>query len=315
MKRVPLTVLALLLAVTLGATTASVSARAAVQAAAPTDLLQVLPDGDAVIVVDVQRVLTSNLFSQEKLKTLLAKAQSEVAQLGFQMSDVSTAAIAFPTAKFNDPVIAVRGTFAAADILARLRDNAKVKLTTESYKGVDVHSVNEIGKTNGMAFTFLDAGTVVAGRTAAVRAAIDVRGGERASISKNAKLMDGLSQHASAAIRFALNVTPDLTKGLEASGLPLPNFSSINLVFGGIDLSTHASLNATLRNDTAENAKAMAEQLNSLFGLVKGLLGGSNDPKMAKIMEAVKTISIVNSDIDVKITGSVPMDLIGQLIR
>lgn len=321
MKRVRMGVWALMLAAmvatmaAIGAGIAAVNAGTASQPAGQTDLLQVLPDGHAVIVVDVQRVLSSNLFSQDKLKGLLEKAQGEVAQLGFNISDLSSAAIAFPTAKFSDPTIAVSGTFNQTDIVGRLRNNAKVKLTSEKYKNFDVHAVAEAGKTDSMAFTFLDANTVVAGTPVSVRSAIDVRGGEKAGISKNAKLMDGLSQNASAPIRFALNVTPEMTKGLESSGLPLPNFSSINLVFGGIDLTNSVALNATLRNNTADGAKAMAEQLNSLFGLVKGLLGGSNDPKMGPIGEALKTVSIVNTDVDVKITGSVPIELIGQIIR
>ena len=314
MKNVSTAVLSLMLAATV-AVVVGVSVRTAAQPAAPIDLLQVLPDGNGVIVVDVQRVLTSSLFSQEKLKGLLAKAQGEVAQLGFNMTDVRTAAIAFPSAKFNDPTVAVTGTFNQADILARLRDNSKVKLASEKYKGLDVHTVTETGKTTSMAFVFLDAETVVGGQLTSVRAAIDVRGGEKPGISGNAKLMDALAQNAASPIRFALVMSPEVTKGLESSGLPLPNFSSINLIFGGLDLASNVALNATLRNNTAENAKAMADQLNSLFSMVKGLLGGSNDPKMAPIVEAIKTVSIVNTDIDVKITGSVPVDLIGQIIR
>ena len=314
MKRVSTAVFALMLALTVTGL-ASMAARTAAQPVVQTDLLQVLPDGHAIIVVDVQRVLSSNLFSQDKLKNLLAKAQAEVAQLGFNMADLQNAAIAFPTAKFSDPTIAVSGTLNQADILARLRENSKIKVTSEKYKSGEVHSITEIGKTSVMAFTFVDANTVVAGTPTSVRAAIDVRSGEKPSIAKNAKLMDGLSQSAAAAIRFALNVTPEMTKGLESSGLPLPSFSTLNLVFGSLDVSNVVALNATLRNNTPENAKAMADQLNNLFGLVKGLLGGSTDPKMAPIAEAIKTISIVSTDVDVKITGSVPADLIGQLIR
>lgn len=324
MKRVTLAVVALLLAtavsVSYGAIGAANNAPTMAQPVTQTDLLQVLPDSSGVIVVDVQRVLTSNLFSQEKLQGLLAKAQNEVSQLGFQMSDVQTAAVAFPTAKLSDPTVAVSGTFNQTDILARLRDNSKVKLTSEKYKNADVHIVTETGKTetgktSSMAFTFVDASTVVAGPVASVRNSIDVRGGEKPSLRANAKLMDGLTQSASSAIRFALNVTPEMTKGLESSGLPLPSFSTINLIFGGIEMSNNITLNATLRNNTADSARILAEQLNSLFAMVKGLLGGSNDPKMGPIADALKTISIVNTDVDVKITGAVPAELIGQLIR
>jgi hypothetical protein len=105
-----------------------------------------------------------------------------------------------------------------------------------------------------------------------------------------------------------------MTEGLKSNDFPLPEFSSISLVFGTIDVGAGLDINATLRSDNAEHAKSIAERLNGLLSMVKGLVVLGGDAKMAAIAEALKSVNIVNSDIDVKITGNLPMDLLNTLI-
>src|SRR6185295_3143903 len=104
------------------------------------------------------------------------------------------------------------------------REDSKVKITSQKYKNVDLYTVSGSGSasTDQMTFAFLDATTVVAGKSTGVQASIDARNGERPNITKNAKLMEGLSQNTTSAIRFALQITPEMTKGLEGAGIPLP---------------------------------------------------------------------------------------------
>jgi hypothetical protein len=164
-----------------------------------------------------------------------------------------------------------------------------------------------------MAFAFYDASTVVAGSAEAVRASIDVKTGAKPGVLKNEKLAASLAQNPAAAIRFALVITPAMTSGL-SSELPIPDFSSVNLIFGTIDVSYGVELNATLRNDTAEHAKSIAERLNGLLEMAKGYLGSTSDPKLLPVVDALKTISITTADVDVRITGNVPMDLLTRLL-
>jgi hypothetical protein len=93
------------------------------------------------------------------------------------------------------------------------------------------------------------------------------------------------------------------------------DFSSIKLVFGSIDIASGVDLNATLRSDNADHAKSIASQLSGLLDMVRGMIGSSTDPKVAPIAAALKSVNISASDIDVHITGSVPMDVLSQLLK
>ncbi len=320
MKKITILAMALLMAIS--AAVVNRAAQPAPQSGA--ELLNTLPDGKAAIIIDVQRVISSNLFSQEKLKNLLDKAQNETSQMGVKISDIQAIALSFPTSKFSDPVVAISGTLNQNNILAQLRDKQNVKVETEKYKGFDIQRVSETskpdasGKTtlnNKTAFAFLDANTAVVGSSISVRAAIDVRSGDRPSLAKNAELMGALSQNSTAPINFALKMDEGMAKGLSNDSLPLPNLESLKMIFGAVELTNGVGLNATLRSDTAEHAKAMADQLNGLLTMAKGFLAASTDPKTASIGEALKSLSVTATDVDVKIVGNLPMDLIGQFLK
>jgi hypothetical protein len=316
MKRITIVALTLMLAISAGI--ANSAARSA--PAAASELLNSLPNGSGVVLVNVKTVLGSSLFAQGKLKSALEKVESEISQVGLKLSDLDSAAISFSSGKFNNPTIVVSGAFNQAALLARAKDSGKVTITSQKYKNFDVYSVADVKaattKTpNDMAFAFLDASTVAAGNAAGVRASIDARSGETPNITKNAKLMEGLSQSASSPIRFALEITPGMTKGLESTGIPMPNFSGLQMVFGSVNLDAGIALDASLRNDTVEHAKEMTDQLNSLLGLVKGLMGSSDDAKMAPLVEVLKSIKVINTNADVKVTAALPAEILAKFFN
>ncbi|HKS42477.1 MAG TPA: hypothetical protein VJX74_17825, partial [Blastocatellia bacterium] len=84
MKRVALAAILLALAVS-----ASASRTSAGAAQTGNDLLQILPDGHAVVVVDVQRVTSSSLWAtlstQNKIKSEIDKAQAEISEMGINL--------------------------------------------------------------------------------------------------------------------------------------------------------------------------------------------------------------------------------------
>ena len=323
MKRVVLA--AIMLALALSAGVSQSTARPVPQAG--NALLGVLPNGNAVLLVDVQRVTSSALWtalaSQDKFHSSFNKIQSELSEVGLTINDLQTVAISFSSGNTNNPAIAVAGNLNQSALLARLRADSKVKVKSETYKGFEVFKVEPV-KTKSPAegqhhqsdpgsFAFLDAGTVVAGSPTSVRAAIDVKTGSQPSIAQNAKLNDALAASGGAAVRFAAEITPALASHLPTGDMG--DFSSINLIFGGIDVTSGIDLNATLRNDTAEHAQSVTKQLNSLLDMARTFLGSSKDPKMAPIVAALKSVSITGSDIDVHVTGNVPMEVLGQLFH
>lgn len=301
-------------------------------------LLDALPDGTAVAVIDFQKIAGSSLWAtinaQGKLKSEIDKAQSEMAGLGVKLSDVHTVALVFPGAGLNNPTVALTGGFEQNDLLTRLRASGKVKLTSEKYKDFEIYSVRSIPTAvaskemsgtkpagtrvatvtkDETSFVFYDASTLVAGSLEGVRASVDVKTGVRPSITQNAKLTDALAQNPAAAIRFAFALTPAMTRGLQSGDLPV-DFSSITLIFGTIDVGSGIDLNATLRSDNAEHAKSISERLNALLTMASGFLGSMGDPKMAPIAEALKTVKIISADADVKIAGNLPMELLNSLL-
>jgi hypothetical protein len=298
------------------------------------ELLQLLPDGNILAVIDVQRMTTSSLWAmlstQPKVKSTLDKMQSDIAEVGVRLSDIQTAALVFSGKAFDNPTVAVTGAFDQTAVLARLRSNPKVKLTSEKYKNYEVFKAEPVPsaggepakpgapapvqKTDETSFSFYDSRTVVVGSAASVRASVDTRSGARASVAQNAKLTEAIGQNASAAIRFAITVTPSMTSGLSSS-LPIPDFASVNLIFGALDVTSGVELSATLRNDTADHAKSVAERLNGLLTMVKGFLTAASDPKMAAVNNALKSVSIVGNDIDVVVTASLPQEFFTQLFK
>lgn len=328
--------------------TANVKWGSAGSASRAGELLDVLPDGNVVAIIDFQKLAASNLWtaisSQQKFKGSLDKVDSEMAELGVKLSDVNTIALVFSSLSLNSPAVAVTGQFQQNDLLARLRAGGKMKLTSERYKNFDIYKAETISasveskdqakETNqaselkslaagarktavnkdGTAFVFHGSNIIVAGSLEAVRASIDVKTGAKPGIAQNGKLAGALAQNPAAAIRFALTVTPAMTSGLQSSELPIPDFSSISLIFGTIDVASGIDLNATLRSDTAEHAKSIADRLSGLLAMAAGYLGAMSDPKMTPIGEALKTVKITSANADVKITGSVSIDLLNSLL-
>lgn len=322
--------IAFLVALVMIAVVAAVNLSQARSTTRAVSLLDALPDGTAVAVIDFQKIAGSSLWTainaQDKLRSEIDKAQSEMADLGVKLSDVHTVALVFPGAGLNSPTLALAGGFEQNDLLARLRASAKVKLTSEKYKGIDIYNARSAlsgtkstGTTSATvkkdetSFVFHDASTLVIGSADAVRASIDVKTGARPGLTQNSKLTDALAQNPAAAIRFAFALTPAMTSGLQSGDLPV-DFSSITLVFGTIDVGAGIDLNATLRSDNAEHAKSISERLNGLLTMASGFLGAMSDAKMAPIAEALKTVKIISADADVRITGNLPMELLNSLL-
>jgi hypothetical protein len=301
------------------------------------DLLQTLPDGSGVIVIDLQKVTSSALWStisaQQKLKGVIDKAQSEISEFGLKLGDMRTMALVFPSTKLSSPIVAINGAFDQKELLDRVRSNTKVKLTSEKYKNFDIYSVKPVppadakssaastssGSPTGRAdssFVFRDANTILAGSVEAVRSSIDVITGSKPAIGQNQVLTDALAQSPTAAVKFAVSITPSMTTGLQNSDLPIPDFSTLKLIYGSIEVSSGIDLNATLRSDSDEHAKSIADRLNGLLEMARGYLGAaSSNPKSASIVDALKAVTITTANVDVKITGSFPADLLGSLFN
>ena len=290
------------------------------------DLLRVLPDGHTCFVLDVKKVTSSSLWaaisSSDPAKGALEHMQSEMAEIGIKLTDISTVAVVFLEGAGKDAVVAVNGAFNQNALLARLRADQKIKLTSEKYKNFDLYSVREVadskktGDNFDASFVFYDDGTVVAGPPASVRASVDVKTGQRASIAQNEKMGAALAQNPAAAARFAILMNSGMMGSIKTSELPLPDFSTISMAFGAVDVSSGVDLNVTLRSDTAEHANAIADSLNGLLAMARGFLGaGAGDAKGKAIADTLKSVTITGVEADVKITGNLSAEVLAQVLR
>ena len=293
------------------------------------ELLAALPDGNAAFVVDVKRVLSSSLWaaisSHDPAKGALERMQSEMSEIGVKLTDINSVAIVFQGGGGKDAVIAANGTFNQNDLLARLRTDQKIKLTSEKYKNFDIYTVKGVspaepkkqsGENFDASFWFCGDGIVVSGPVAGVRAAVDVKTGQRSSIAQNEKIGAALAQNSTAAARFAIVLTPGMKGAMQSSDFPLPDFSTISMAFGAIDIGSGVDLNLTLRSDTAEHAKSIADSLNGLLGMARGFLGAAaGDAKGKALAGALKSVTINGVDADVKITGNLSAEVLAEVLR
>jgi hypothetical protein len=320
MKRI--LIIALLLGLTSGAPPRRTSAATA-PAQSAGDPLELLPDGMGVAVINIKQMVASDVWAlvmgSSKVTHYIERAEADLNTIGLKVSDLGGVAVAVPPTGgglASSGVVAAWGSFNPSEILAKLKDNSKVKVTSQKYKSIDVYRVVSTDASNHMdvSFAFYDTSTAVAGPAAGVKAAIDVRTGDKPSMAKNATLDQVMAQNSSSAIRFAIIPPNGSLSAIQSPNLPLPDFSSINLIFGTVAVTSAVDISATLRSDTADHAKAIANQLNSLLSMAKGFMSSSN-PKMAPIADALKTVTINETGGDVTISASLSKDVISQFIH
>ena len=324
MKRVVFVAIMLALAV-------SVSLRpsaARTPAQTGTELLNALPDGNAVVLIDVQRVTSSALWNmlaaQEKFRSAFDKIQSSLAEVGLSLSDVQTVALSFSNADANNPAVAVSGRLNQSALLARLRADEKVKLTSETYKSFEVFKVESVKAPAGKAVEFATLAAMALSceiRETSIFARKnyfypDLPKGYQISQYDKPLAEHGFIEIDVSGGRTGTPAAPQFKRiGITRVHLEEDAGKSLHEGFAGATDTTAIDLNATLRNDTAEHAHALATQLSGLLEMARGFLGASKDPKMAPLAAALKSVSITGNEQDVRITGSLPMEVLAQLLH
>jgi len=325
MKRFIFPVIAMILGMTIwAAATGAGSSPVSSSPVPPTANLQSdLPDGIGAATVDVAQLTASPLWgsltASDKPVRAIQSLQNRLIDIGLKLTDLTQVAACVSSPGTNGLVIAVTGTINSDSVLAKLRSNPDVKITSETYKNTQIYTAAISNKahsrTQNISFAFVGSATAVLGSAKGVHGAIDAAKGDQPSLAQNSKVQAGLGEAPSGPIRFAIVPPPGLASQLESSSIPLPDFSTVSLVFGAVGVNSGIDLNVTLRHDTANHATAMASQLNSLLSMARGMLGSGTNPKNQVILDAVKTVAISANNTDVKITGNVSQDLISKVFH
>lgn len=249
-----------------------------------------------------------------------------------------------------DPTFVLSGAFNQEQLVTGLKNKAEGKIGTETYgsdtlyvlkdaAGADTATTKEKKvltnddfnggsepkpekapaasgsvKMSDMAFSFVNANTVVFGPKANVIKSLDTRSGKSPSIASSKELVDGLdSADKVAAIRFATVVPASMRKELEKEIANDPKAEmfikpmlAVTHSFGAIDFASGLKLDTTLRTPSADEGKPIFDQLNGLLMLGKMGMGNSEKPNEKMLLDVLNQISILNKGRDVQIQLSVP---------
>jgi hypothetical protein len=312
---------AVLLAVAIAA---AGSARPASTAAAPSDLLKSLPPGDLVLTINVNDLVNravpvwfaGDADAARRVEDRIAKAQLET---GIDLRKVRDVAISMRLAgnEGADFAAIMTGAFDPARISEALKaSKGGANSRTEEYGGATIQSFSARLNTPGpniassdLAVSVVDAGTVLVGSVASVRAAIDARAGRAPSVVANTELIAAYEESGSSGVgRFAMKMPADTVKAelaKDPSNIALQNFAAIKTVFGSVDAAAGAALRTTARTYGPTEAKTVSSSLLSLKDLARMLVGGN-----ATLADLVGRAAVSTQGSDVVLTLDVPATMV-----
>lgn len=243
-----------------------------------------LPTSDAVLTLDVQRILNDALpraFAGDAVK--LAKINSEIdnfkTRTGIDARSFDRIAVGMrfestPSAKTTTRTIVIaHGTFNAGTLVAAGRLASKGQYEEQKYgdKAIYVFNVQDRIKmfgvldmrVNQLAASALTSNMLAIGNPQAVRAAIDAsRGKGRVSTD----LTTLASRTPNALVGFGANVPPSVIKNLDLDNDEITkNLNAIRQTYGAISVTASGFQLLTIaRTELPEQAQGLSETLSAL---------------------------------------------------
>lgn len=195
--------------------------------AADSETLNLLPDSDAVVIIDVAQLLNTRLYSffnkDPKMSADFKKFEQEALKFGINIRQLRKIAVGarYPAGggKPTNGVAIVTGAFDREKILATMASHAdKVSLDSQDYNGKTIYTVvdktrankesnnafDQNFRINQYAVSFLSPQAVVIGEMDGVKSALDVQSGKQPSLISNQQIAGYMgSTNQNAIIRFA----------------------------------------------------------------------------------------------------------------
>jgi hypothetical protein len=277
------------------------------------DPLALLPHGNGAAIIEFQKITASELWSalstQSRLKDRLAAIERWMTTINIKMSDLRRVTLLIPSSGMKNLAAVLNGNFDREALLAWLQANPKI--SSEKYRDREIYLVAGT-RADQLAVSFHGSDAIIVGAASGVRLVIDAATGARPNLSGDEKLVSAINQSPQSPLRFALPFNPEMARALQSSRVPLPDFSSVNMIFGYADVASGANFALVLRNNNAEDARAMANQLSSILRMAIGFLGA--DPKTAPVAQSLKTVTINGDGADVRISGSLSNEALLSII-
>jgi hypothetical protein len=305
-------------------------------AAATTQDVVPLPASDAVVFVDLKRLLSDAIpraLASDPAK--LAEVNADLEQFktrtgidprAFDRLAVGARLVTLPDGKLKiDNAVAVaHGTFDAAALVAAGRIAANGQYTEQKHGGKSVYvfrpqdRIKLFGllsvRASELALTVLDATTLAIGEPAAVRAAIDAQAG-RGRVS--AEMVTLARQNPNAIVGFGGLVPASATKGLDLGNEEISrSVASIRQFYGS--LGTTASgfdLLTVLRTTGARDAQSLSDTLTALKQFAPLLLARLPGERGRIAQKAVDSLRVTAQGTEVQLRLEVAQTDIAALVN
>jgi len=278
---------------------------------APADVLSYLPASDAIVVIDVRRLLNEALpriFSGDPAKLVLTRMEMDKFKIrtGIDPRAFDRVALGlrytYPSATVTkiETVAIAHGTFDARALVAAGQNASNGRYREVKHHGATI-AVFNIGdqikflglwnmKVNELAACALDRNTLAIGALANVRAAIEAGKSGRAS----SDLVALATRDGSALIGFGGNATSELFKNLHVGNDAIAkDVNSIRQVYGSIGMTeTDFTLLLVARAATAADAKNLSDTVTGLQQLGGILISRMTPAKKNLAQSALDNLKI-----------------------
>jgi hypothetical protein len=285
-------------------------------------VLASLPASDAVMLVDVRRLLSEGLpRAYNNNPAELARVNSEIDKFrtatgldarSFERVAVGVSYTQTPAGRTLVETVAVaRGKFNAAALVAAARPAANNRVQEQKYAGKTIYVFNVDSRVkllglfsarlSDVAFTALDANTLAVGKLERVRSSIDAHAG-RGRVSPEITAL--ATRDANALIGAGGNIPASLTQNLDIGGGNLSQsiasvrqfYSTLGTTADGFNFLT------ALRTENAGAAKTLSSTLTSLKSLAPFAIGQMAAPRARPLQSLVENTKVAAEGNDVLIT-------------
>ena len=305
------------------------------RAVPPPDTLSYLPASDAVMLIDVRRMLNETLpriLAGDKVK--MGQANSEIdkfkSRTGIDPRAFDRVVLgvryAYPNATTTklETIAIAHGTFDAKALAAAARLAANGKYREEKYRNATIMivGINEqmkmLGlwsmKVNELAICALDTKTLAIGDVSTVRAAIDAGKRGRAA---NGALISLASRDPQAVVGFGANLPRELMANLNVGNDTIAkDANSIRQAYGSIGTTdTDVSLSLFARTDNAESAKSLSETVTGLKQLAAIFVFRMAPPRKALAQSALDNLKITTRGNELEIKTQVTAASLASVIK
>ena len=299
------------------------------------NVLNTLPPSDAVIFVDVRRLLNEaipGVFASEpaKLAQVSTQIDSFKTKTGIDPRSFDRLAVGlrytYPAAGITkvESVAIARGTFNAGTVVAAGRLAANGKFQEQKYKGATIYvfSLNDQVRLFGLfnlrvsdlAVSILDANTVAMGSPLSVRGAIDAgKVGKHAS----SELIALATSDPKAMIGFGGNVSPALLKNLNfGNDMLAKDMSSIRQVYGSVGANDASfSVSLVARTFNPAQARSLSDTVAGLKQLGDLFVGRLPEAKRKLAQSALDNLKIDAQGNELRIRADVSQADVASVIK